>query len=187
MRSLRRAFDDVLLTNSRGLPFHWSKLIPGKVNICAWRTLRHRLPTKMNLVRRGMTNITTTCSWCGSAEETEDHLFVTCDFPKKILSEFCAWWAIDPGDASNISDLFNTCCSKISASQCELFIAAFYTYIWELWYLRNSLVHSDTHLNHSILSHIQAQSFFWVSHRMKNKEKAAASLNWFSWCNNTCF
>jgi len=54
----------------------WQKYVPLKVVVFVWRLLRNRLPTKDNLLRRGVLH-TDTCqcvSGCGSTE-TVNHLF----------------------------------------------------------------------------------------------------------------
>lgn len=53
----------------------WHKDIPLKVVIFAWRLLRNRLPTKDNLIRRGVIN--NDSIMCGSSE-TFNHVFLHC-------------------------------------------------------------------------------------------------------------
>jgi len=57
----------------------WHKLIPSKVSLFVWRLLRNKIPTKDNLLRRRVLQITeTTCvSGCGDTE-TASHLFLGC-------------------------------------------------------------------------------------------------------------
>ena len=55
----------------------WHKKVPLKVSILAWRLLRDRLPTKSNLLNRGiLSHEAAICSdVCGQAETTS-HLFL---------------------------------------------------------------------------------------------------------------
>jgi len=57
----------------------WHNQVPLKVSIFAWRLLRDRLPTKMNLVRRGMlaTEAAGCIAGCGH-DESASHLFMHC-------------------------------------------------------------------------------------------------------------
>ncbi|KAK2404810.1 hypothetical protein QL285_054116 [Trifolium repens] len=57
----------------------WHKQVPLKVSIFAWRLLRDRLPTKTNLVTRGILSpdLDTCVTGCGGAESAQ-HLFLTC-------------------------------------------------------------------------------------------------------------
>ncbi|PNX70272.1 70 kDa peptidyl-prolyl isomerase, partial [Trifolium pratense] len=66
----------------------WHRQVPLKVSICAWRLLRDRLPTKANLVTRGiLSEADHLCvSGCGEIE-TVQHLFLSC-------STFGALWPL---------------------------------------------------------------------------------------------
>jgi hypothetical protein len=57
----------------------WHNQVPLKVSIFAWRLLRNRLPTKLNLVRRGMlaTEVASCIVGCGN-DESASHLFLHC-------------------------------------------------------------------------------------------------------------
>ncbi|MCI43347.1 70 kDa peptidyl-prolyl isomerase, partial [Trifolium medium] len=59
----------------------WHTQVPLKVSIFAWRLLRDRLPTKVNLVTRGIiTPPDHHCvSGCGGVESTH-HLFLSCSY-----------------------------------------------------------------------------------------------------------
>ncbi|PNX67589.1 70 kDa peptidyl-prolyl isomerase, partial [Trifolium pratense] len=56
----------------------WHPQVPLKVSILAWRLLRDRLPTKVNLVTRGVLSPTAQCCvfGCGEAESAH-HLFIS--------------------------------------------------------------------------------------------------------------
>ena len=58
----------------------WHKHVPLKVSILAWRLLRNRLPTKENLLNRGIipTDANLCVTGCGKAESAV-HLFLHCD------------------------------------------------------------------------------------------------------------
>jgi len=58
----------------------WRKDIPSKVLIFAWRLVRNRLSTKVNLFRRGVIHYEAqSCvSGCGLSESS-DHLFLLCN------------------------------------------------------------------------------------------------------------
>jgi len=60
--------------------FVWHKQVPLKVSILAWRLLWNRLPTKLNLVQRGLLAVdAATCiAGCGYDESTT-HLFLHSD------------------------------------------------------------------------------------------------------------
>ncbi|XP_028193131.1 uncharacterized protein LOC114378690 [Glycine soja] len=64
----------------------WNLKVLSKVAVFAWRLLRDRLPTKVNLYRRQVEVADTSCPFCGNMEEDAGHLFFHCS---KILP---LWW-----------------------------------------------------------------------------------------------
>ncbi|CAJ2647900.1 unnamed protein product [Trifolium pratense] len=82
----RRCWDVVTLDVASGLI--WHRQVPLKVSICAWRLLRDRLPTKANLVTRGILSTTDhhCVSGCGEVK-TAQHLLLSC-------STFGALWSL---------------------------------------------------------------------------------------------
>jgi len=58
----------------------WHKLIPSKVSVLVWRLLRNRLPTKDNLVHRGVL-LSTNAACVGGCVDSESatHLFLHCN------------------------------------------------------------------------------------------------------------
>ena len=64
----------------------WKLKLPSKFVIFAWRLIRDRLPTRVNLNRRQIQVGELTCPFCGGEEESAGHLFLQCG---KIIS---VWW-----------------------------------------------------------------------------------------------
>ena len=64
----------------------WKLKIPAKSSVFAWRLIRDRLPTKLNLGRRQVVVNDTLCPFCSNNEEEAAHLFFNCS---KILP---LWW-----------------------------------------------------------------------------------------------
>jgi hypothetical protein len=59
----------------------WHPQVPLKMSILAWRLLRDRLPTKINLPNRGFTNVADIFCVTGCRHvESVGHLFLHCDF-----------------------------------------------------------------------------------------------------------
>ncbi|XP_045802968.1 uncharacterized protein LOC123896645 [Trifolium pratense] len=82
--------DDVTLDAASGLI--WHRQVPLKVSICAWRLLRDRLPTKANLVTRGI--LSTEAHFCvfGCGEvESAQHLFLYCSSLGPLWSLVSSW------------------------------------------------------------------------------------------------
>lgn len=65
----------------------WKATAPRKATTMAWRLLRDRLPTTVNLGKRGVINGGgINCPCCGVLLESADHLFVGCEPITKVWS-----------------------------------------------------------------------------------------------------
>nr|GEX97205.1 RNA-directed DNA polymerase, eukaryota [Tanacetum cinerariifolium] len=78
VKDIRSSIDDTFLP-SLDSATRWVKTIPSKVNILAWRTRLDRLPTRVNLITRGVNIDSSLCSVCSSVQEDSNHLFFLCD------------------------------------------------------------------------------------------------------------
>nr|GEW02416.1 reverse transcriptase domain-containing protein [Tanacetum cinerariifolium] len=65
VKDVRRMLDDMLLPKS-DVPSRWVKQIPIKVNVLAWKISMDRLPTRVNLHRRGVQVSPISCPICWS-------------------------------------------------------------------------------------------------------------------------
>ena len=85
----------------------WHKQVPLKVSIVVWRLLKDRLPTKINLQRRGIAQvIDTMCvSGCGK-EEFASHLFLHCHVFGSIWQHIRSWIGVTGVDTDNVSEHF---------------------------------------------------------------------------------
>ncbi|PNX86641.1 glutamate-gated kainate-type ion channel receptor subunit GluR17 [Trifolium pratense] len=77
------------------------------VSILAWRLLRDRLPTKTNLVTRGLISVDVRycVSGCGDAKSAH-HLFLTCGFFGSLWPMVQDWIGSTAVDANNLHDHF---------------------------------------------------------------------------------
>nr|GEW56677.1 hypothetical protein [Tanacetum cinerariifolium] len=93
VKDVRRMLDDILLPKSN-VPSRWVKQIPIKVNVLAWKISMDRLPTQVNLHRRGVQVSPISCPICYEALENLDHLLFCCDLVKDIARSICNWWGL---------------------------------------------------------------------------------------------
>jgi len=69
----------------------WSLKITPSALVWAWRILWDRLPTRVNLVRRGVLLGCTLCPMCRERLENAQHLFCTCKVAQKVW-DLCERW-----------------------------------------------------------------------------------------------
>ncbi|XP_058783462.1 uncharacterized protein LOC131658147 [Vicia villosa] len=70
----------------------WSKLIPPKVSVLAWRVWQNRIPTRDNLVKRGiLVDSQNSCPFGSGEEESVAHIFFECSLAWNAWSEVLRW------------------------------------------------------------------------------------------------
>ncbi|GJR74707.1 RNA-directed DNA polymerase, eukaryota [Tanacetum coccineum] len=94
VKDIRNLIDDLILPSGSG-PTKWMKYVPIKINIFVWRARRDCLPTRVNLMRRGVVMESTDCPICGLVEEDAHHILLQCDLAHSVLRRICRWWDID--------------------------------------------------------------------------------------------
>ena len=60
---------------SHNVPTRWVKGVPIKINIFTWRARRDCLPTRLNLIQRGISLESVSCPICCASEEDVSHVF----------------------------------------------------------------------------------------------------------------
>ncbi|GJU37412.1 RNA-directed DNA polymerase, eukaryota [Tanacetum coccineum] len=93
----------------------WVKYIPIKINIFAWRARLDRLPTRSNLLRRGVVLDSSLCPICGEVPEDIFHVLFRCDIAMLVFRKICRWWDLDWQDLMSFSE-WNTWFSSIRLS-----------------------------------------------------------------------
>jgi hypothetical protein len=83
------------------------KQVPLKVSILAWRLVRDQLPTRANMVSRGILSPDHAqyATGCGGAESAQ-HLFLSCGIFGSLWPLVRAWIGFSTADAHNLSDQF---------------------------------------------------------------------------------
>ncbi|GKC27975.1 RNA-directed DNA polymerase, eukaryota, reverse transcriptase zinc-binding domain protein [Tanacetum coccineum] len=76
----------------------WNKYLPSKVNISSWRIKKQRLPTRLNLDKRGVDLHSVRCPICDDDLESENHIFVECIVAKDTWSAILTQlnWQTEP-------------------------------------------------------------------------------------------
>ena len=89
--------------NARNL---WLKWVPKKKNILVWRAIRGRLPSREVLDNLGVDVPDINCCVCRNERETVSHVFLSCEWAKKVWHELANWWNIDIEGCNYIDEIF---------------------------------------------------------------------------------
>ncbi|GKB49075.1 RNA-directed DNA polymerase, eukaryota, reverse transcriptase zinc-binding domain protein [Tanacetum coccineum] len=105
-------FND-LLSLIQGVPLSdksdswlWSLDISNGYTVAS-RLMLNKLPSRVNLDKRGIDVGLLLCPICMDDIENVNHIFFSCNMAKDLLSLFAKWWEIDIPVCVNISEWFN--------------------------------------------------------------------------------
>nr|GEU61211.1 RNA-directed DNA polymerase, eukaryota, reverse transcriptase zinc-binding domain protein [Tanacetum cinerariifolium] len=94
VKEVRTILDDIFLPSAANAT-RWVKYNPININVFAWRTRLDRLPTRCNLVRRGVVLDSSLCPLCGLVLEDIHHVLFRYDTAKLVFCRTCRWWDLD--------------------------------------------------------------------------------------------
>ena len=73
-----RSLVDSFFLSSGSDPSRWNRNVPIKVNVFLWRAMINKLPSRVNLDRRGIDVDSLLCPICLGDLETVNHSFFNC-------------------------------------------------------------------------------------------------------------
>jgi hypothetical protein len=78
----------------RDLGFLWKSFAPSKIIVFSWQLLIQRLPTKLNLAKRGVVEegVDSFCVLCPMELKKESHLFGVCAFASALWGKVFKWF-----------------------------------------------------------------------------------------------
>ncbi|GJV11077.1 RNA-directed DNA polymerase, eukaryota, partial [Tanacetum coccineum] len=141
--------------------------IPIKINVFVWRARLDCLPSRSNLVRRGVALDSVTCPLCHAFVEDIQHVLFRCDIAQRIFRMICRWWDLVWQDLLSFSD-WNTWFSSIRlpAKVKSLLEGVFCVAWWSIWVFRNRSIFGEVPPRRSVIfDEIVSFSFNWCSSR----------------------
>nr|GEZ84592.1 RNA-directed DNA polymerase, eukaryota [Tanacetum cinerariifolium] len=125
VKDVRNLLDDSFLPKD-STATRWVKSILIKINVFAWKVYLDRLPTRLNLIRRGVQVPSLSCPVCNAAHEDMSHLLFSCDLANDVVRLVCRWWNLTWSPFSSFSkwlSWFNSIrlCSRIKGMLEEVF------------------------------------------------------------------
>nr|GEX15917.1 RNA-directed DNA polymerase, eukaryota [Tanacetum cinerariifolium] len=137
VKEVRTILDDVFLPSVADAT-RWVKYIPIKINVFAWRAQLDRLPTRSNLVHRGVVLDSSLCPLCGLVPRDIHHVLFRCNTVKLVFRRICRWIKL-------------------------ILEGVFYVAWWHLLVYRNQSIFAATPPRRSVIfDDIVSRSFTWV-------------------------
>ncbi|GJT44617.1 RNA-directed DNA polymerase, eukaryota [Tanacetum coccineum] len=176
VKDARDLLDEVFLPKENVVT-RWIKSIPIKINVFAWKLHLDRIPTRINLDRRGVQVPSILCPVCNDAHEDTSHLFFSCVVATDIARLICRWWNltwIPVGSYSDWLAWFNSI--RLGSKIKGVLEGVFYVTWWSLWNFRNQLLFANQNPRKDVLfDEVVTRSFSWSLARSKNM------FSWDSW------
>ncbi|GJV31181.1 RNA-directed DNA polymerase, eukaryota [Tanacetum coccineum] len=179
VKDVRISIDEIFLP-SHTESTSWVRYVPNKVNIFAWRARRDCLPTRVNLINRGVTLESSSCPMCRSSVEDVHHVLLRCSLAQAVLRRVCRWWDLDWQPWLSFSDWSSWFESiRLPAGLNCVLEGVFFVSWWSIWGLRNRIIFSSSSSNRSVIfDDIVSLSFLWCKNRCNR------SFSWDEWLKN---
>ncbi|GKB71672.1 putative RNA-directed DNA polymerase, eukaryota, reverse transcriptase zinc-binding domain protein [Tanacetum coccineum] len=178
--SVRQLVDSHILVVDQ-FATRWNRCVPIKINVFMWRLLLNKLPSRVNLDRRGIDVGSILCPICQDDVESVYHLFFSCEMAKDLWDLLAKWWELDIPVCANISEWYSWLDSLHASSKVRLFLEGVGgTLLWSIWSFRNRLVFSSSPPKKALLwDSIVSHSFLWISSR-----NPKLNFSWLDWLKN---
>jgi len=160
----------------------WHKQVPLKVSILAWRLLHDRLPTKLNLFRRGIIQHTDVSCVAGCGfDESATHLFLHCASFGSIWQHIRNWLGISGVDLLTLHGHFFQFTNSIGMSRKRRsFMQLLWLLcVWIVWNERNNRIFKNIQTTMTdLLEKVKYQSLWWLKAHKVNF--VYGNHNWWS-------
>nr|GEV87829.1 RNA-directed DNA polymerase, eukaryota [Tanacetum cinerariifolium] len=103
--SVRQLVDSRILEVNHNAS-RWNRCVPIKVNIFLWRLSLNKLPSRVNLDRKGIDIGSVLCPICLDDVESVNHLFFTCELAKALWDLLAKLWELDIPICANILEWY---------------------------------------------------------------------------------
>nr|KAJ0213850.1 hypothetical protein LSAT_V11C400201520 [Lactuca sativa] len=164
VNALRKIWDRSLPISER--KFEWIREITVKVVCFIWRAWLGKIPTKLALVKRGVSVGDIKCSLCDEWEEDSDHVLVGCEYATEVLSWIFKWCGVMMPPIRTVVDLLDFANNwSNNQSKRRLLLGICY-----------GVLGTPPAKCANI---IQSTLFLWMKNRKEN-----SNMVWHNWCSN---
>lgn len=157
----------------------WSKIIPSKIQIHAWRVLWERIPTSTKLDRRKILpqGANLNCVFCNESQETVRHVLFECAFSYQVWMECASWLGVQIVFSSNPSMNLLSFSSILEGKRGKtIAICIWECMIWLIWKARNAyLFRKERTGAHKLVEELKFRVWSWIG--AKERHESSLELN----------
>ncbi|XP_058770110.1 uncharacterized protein LOC131643803 [Vicia villosa] len=160
----------------------WKSHVPSKIKVFGWRVLHNRLPSKDQLVKRGIIN-NSQDKWCVLCmEEVKDlnHLLFKCGVSLKVWSGIFAWLGLQNmlllDGVYHLEQLCLALKGRVNKKKlCNIWLAT----VWTIWNTSNKIIFNEGVLAiDDVTTNIKVTSWIWQAIGSSG-EKVSPFYNWY--------
>ncbi|XP_024628870.1 uncharacterized protein [Medicago truncatula] len=144
----------------------WHKHVPLKVSIFAWRLVKNRLPTRSNLLGRGvLLPADAGCLLGCGLVETSQHLFISCDFYGTLWFKVRSWLGVSGPYHIHVPEHFFQFSYSAGGvrARCSLMQLVWLLSVWTIWNDRNQRLFNSTGSSiDQLLDRVKRYSLWWL-------------------------
>ncbi|KAL5549925.1 hypothetical protein UlMin_000101 [Ulmus minor] len=130
-------FDSTSAGGSNWWTTLWTLKLPPKIKKFLWRSCLNALPTKDNLVKRGIKTLQS-CPRCGEVQESVLHVFFECIYARSLWEDSIFHTQVLSAQSSSYIDRVSLIHAKNAKEDFELFCVI----LWAIWNDMNNLAHN---------------------------------------------
>jgi len=144
----------------------WHKDVSLKVVLFAWRLFRDRLPTKDNLLQRGVINHDSRMCVAGcDSVESSCHLFLHCNSFSSVWHLIYSWIGVSMITPCYVPAHFHqfSFCGCADKRRRSVLQVIWFATVWEIWKERNNRLFNDKESSvHQVVDKINSLTFMWL-------------------------
>ncbi|XP_058733800.1 uncharacterized protein LOC131605468 [Vicia villosa] len=144
----------------------WKFKVPSKILCFGWRFLLNRIPTRDQLVRRGVLvgGIDSVCALCSTEEESLSHLFFLCNVSIRIWRRVFMW--LDLSEFMTLEEFgdFFYFYEKVPCLNKRMIVGTVWlATVWMIWLKRNAVIFEKEDFSFTeCMTDIVLQSWRWL-------------------------
>jgi hypothetical protein len=159
----------------------WASPTPSKVIDFSWQLLHDRVPTKDNLLLRGVLPRTSgdNCVWCNDLRESTSHLFLHCNMALVVWYGIFKWLGVVIVVPPNLFYLFYWLSSAAKSKKARRgFRLVWHSVVWSIWLARNNRIFNNVLIQPmELVEEIKVLSWRWSVDRLK-----ITPFLFYEWC-----
>ncbi|KAL8456900.1 hypothetical protein ACS0TY_034944 [Phlomoides rotata] len=131
----------------------WNKVVPSKIKAFTWKVIQDRIPSILNLVKRGSFNIhfSRKCKTCDVEDEDTQHLFFECSVAKSVWLNVSEWFDFNFRSSGNGHKHLEDFLVPFENNLKVVGNLIWQCTIWHIWVRRNSIIFRGIKFSDDIL------------------------------------